>query len=134
MAMSFARIWLGLNGLLFLVYGLLCGVDPSLPAGYAGMHLPGASARTEVAAMYGGLQAAVGAWLVASALRPERVVPGLRVLVVVLGGLALGRAFGLAAHGATAYNLGAVAYEGTVALLGLLALRLVGTPRTGVPA
>jgi hypothetical protein len=126
--MTFARIWLGLNGLLFLVYGLVCLLDPAVPAGYAGMTLPGASARTEVAAMYGGLQAGLGAWLVWSALRPDRVPTALPVLAVLTGSLATGRAFGLAAHGATAYNVSAVLYEATVAVLAVFAWRLVSAP------
>lgn len=127
--MTFARVWLGLNGGVFLLYGLYCLIAPSVPADYAGMVLPNASARTEVAAMYGGLQAGVGGLLAWTALRAERVPLGLTVLIVVLGSLALGRGFGLLAHGATAYNLGAIAYEGSGALLGLLAWRLTAARR-----
>jgi len=122
--MTFARILLGLNGILFLAYGLVCLVVPSVPADYAEMILPGPTASTEVSAMYGGLQAGVGGLLCWSAMRPERVAPGLLVLTVLLGGLALGRSYGLVTNGTTAYNVGAVLYEGTVAGLGLIAMRL----------
>ncbi len=122
--MTFARIWLGLNGLTFLVYGLVCLIAPSLPAGYAEMVLPTAAARTEVSAMYGGLQAGLGALLCWSAMRPARVAQGLVVLVVLLGSLAIGRGFGIVVNGATAYNVAAFLYEATAALLGLVAMRL----------
>jgi hypothetical protein len=130
--MAFARIWLALNGVLFLVYGLVCVVAPNLPAGYAELVLPTATARTEVSAMYGGLQAGLGALLCWSAMRPERVAHGLVVLVVLIGSLALGRAYGIVANGATAYNVGAIVYEATAAGLGFVAWRLV-TARS-VPA
>lgn len=121
--MTFARILLGLNGILFLAYGLVCLFVPTLPADYAEMILPGATAATEVSAMYGGLQAGVGGLLCWSAMRPERVTQGLIVLVVLLGSLAIGRTYGLVTNGFTAYNVGAVTYEATVAVLGLLAMR-----------
>lgn len=127
--MTFGRIWLALNGLVFALYGLACLFSPSLPAGYAGIELPTASARNEVAAMYGGLQAGLGGLLVWSAASTDRVAGGLRVMAVLLGSLALGRAVGMTMDGATEYNVGALVYETTAAVLALLGLRLIGERR-----
>ena len=122
--MVFSRIILALTGCMFAIYGVMCLMDPATPAGYAGMELPGASASTEVIAMYGGLQTALGVLLVAWAWRPHLVVPALVLTLVVIGGLALGRASGLLRNGADAYNLGAVGFETTTAILAALALFL----------
>lgn len=127
--MMFARIWLGLNGLVFAVYGLVCVFAPSVPAGYAGLELPTASARTEVSAMYGGLQAGIGVLLAWSASAPQRVAAGLRIMALLLGSLAVGRAVGIAVDGVTEYNLGAIVYEATAAGLALFAMRLIAAPR-----
>jgi hypothetical protein len=130
--MTFARVLLGLTGLMFAGYGLACLFIPSLPADYSGIALPNASAITEVVAMYGGLQTAIGALLLYFAAAPERVSTGLFVLVILIGGLGLSRAFGVLIHGATPYNLSAMAFELTTALLGVIAMR--GTKRQEVPA
>ena len=120
--MSLGKIWLGLNGIIFFAYGVVCLFSPETPAEYAGIVLPGASAETEIRAMYGGLQAALGAFLILCALNEMRSAEGLRVMVFLLGGLAIGRAFGLLLDGATSYNLYALVYEATASLIALLAL------------
>lgn len=131
--MTFGRIWLGFNGLIFFLYGLACLFAPNLPAGYAGMELPTASARNEVAAMYGGLQAGLGALLLWSAVQVDRIRVGLLVLVVLLGSLALGRLVGLVFAGPTSYNVAALVYELSAAGLGYLAWRRMG-PEPGIVA
>jgi hypothetical protein len=122
--MMFARVVLGLTGLMFAAYGLACLFVPSLPAGYSGMALPNASAVTEVVAMYGGLQAAMGVLFLYCTVRTEHLRAGLVAMVALVGGLALSRAFGLVVHGASEYNLGAVVYETTTTVLGVVALRM----------
>jgi hypothetical protein len=123
--MTLGRIVLGLTGLLFAGYGLACLLRPDLPAGYAGIELLGASGATEVAAMYGGLQLAMGILFLRTAVRLENVVLGLIVLVTLVGGLAVGRAFGLMVHGPSAYNVGAIVYEASTAVLGIVSMRLI---------
>jgi hypothetical protein len=122
--MVFSRILLAFTGLMFAVYGLVCLVNPGLPAGYAGMELPGISASTEVVAMYGGLQTGLGLLFITWAWRPHLVVPALTVLLFSVGGLALARVTGLVRSGVDPYNLGAVGYEATTAILAAVALRL----------
>ncbi len=122
--MVFSRIVLALSGCIFAIYGLMCLANPGVPAGYAGMELAQASASTEVIAMYGGLQTALGVLLVAWAWRPHLIVPALVVILAITAGLALGRASGILRNGADAYNLGAIGFEATTAILAAIALQL----------
>ncbi len=121
--MNLGSAWLGLNGFIFFGYGVVCLFSPSMPADYAGISLPTSSGETEIRAMYGGLQAALGAFLVGCAFSANRQAEGLRVMVFLIGGLALGRAFGLLLDGLTSYNIYALAYEASVAVVALWALR-----------
>ena len=129
--MFFARILLLVNGATFALYGLACALSPTLVADYAGMVLPGASALTEVVAMYGGLQAGVGILFLYAGLSPERTRGGLAVMVILIGSLALARTFGLLMHGTSAYNLGALAYESVSALLAFIGMRRLSAPEAG---
>ncbi|MDE0884811.1 MAG: DUF4345 family protein [Myxococcota bacterium] len=129
--MLLARILLWTNGASFLLYGLACLASPLLVAGYAGMELPGASAMTEVAAMYGGLQAGVGGLFIYHGMREERFQSGLMLMFVLLGSLALARTLGLLLYGTSPYNLGATVYESLSALLALFAMRLIAAKRSG---
>jgi len=132
--MTLARIVLGVSGLLFAGYGFACLISPDLPAGYAGIELPGASGATEVVAMYGGLQLAMGILFLRTAAVPANVMLGLIVLVTLVGGLALGRAFGLMVHGASEYNIGAIAYEASTTILGVVSIRLIARSADMAPA
>jgi len=134
--MTFAKVLLGFNGLIFAVYGAVCLVVPSLPAGYAGMDLPGASATTEVVAMYGGLQLGLGLFFLRAIARPELLDEGLFVMALLIGCLASARAIGLLVHGTTEYNVGAVAYEATTAVLAVVAWKRLrsATEPIGEPA
>jgi hypothetical protein len=134
--MTFAKVLLGLNGLMFLGYGVACLIYPSLPAGYAGMELPNASAANEVVAMYGGLQFGIGVLFLRAAMRPTLISSGLLAMALLLGSLATARAFGLLVHGSSPYNLGAFFYESISAVLAVVAwqrLRAEDTA-TGEPA
>jgi ABC-type uncharacterized transport system permease subunit len=122
--MVFSRIVLAFTGCMFAVYGLMCLVDPTAPATYAGFVLVQASGNTEVGAMYGGLQIGLGALLVAWAWRPHLVVPALVVVLFCVGGLALGRVTGLVRNGTDAYNLGAVGFEITTTIFAAIALQM----------
>ena len=121
--MLFARILLGTNGAAFALYGLACVISPEIVGGYTGMELPNPGSLTEVAAMYGGLQAGLGLVFLSSALRPARAGDGLRLMVVLLGSLALGRTVGLLAYGYSAYNVSALVYESLVALSAFAAIK-----------
>ena len=121
--MNLGSAWLGLNGVVFLGYGVVCLFTPSMPADYAGIALSTSSGETEIRAMYGGLQAALGAFLIFCAVSTSRQAEGLRTMAFLMGGLALGRAFGLLLDGLSPYNVYALVYESVAALVALWALR-----------
>ncbi len=117
------KIFLGLNALLFIGYGLACLVSPSLVADQTGMELTSGVASAEVRAMYGGLQTAVGLLALLGALRPGMQGAILLVLAFLFFGLASGRAIGIMVEvDAGAYNTAAFVFE---ALFGVLAVMLL---------
>ena len=124
--MKWARILLVAVGLAFTPYGVLCLISPQSVANYTGMTLPNPSALTEVAGMYGGLQIGLGLFFFFLASRKNTVPTGLTILMVLLGSLALGRAYGLFAYGFSTYNFMALIFEGVSTSLAFMALRLIG--------
>jgi hypothetical protein len=121
--MLLARILLVGNGAAFALYGLVCVFSPEIVGESSGMELPGPSSLTEVVAMYGGLQMGIGLLFLSCAFRPARVEGGLRLMVVLLGSLALARTVGLLAYGFSAYNVGALVYESLAALAAFVAIK-----------
>ena len=105
------RIFLALMALLFTPYGLYCLFVPeTLQAG--GLLYETATGSTEIRAMYGGLQTAVGLFAAWGALAPERAGQVLPALFALFAGLALGRLFGVVADGdVTSYTGGALVLE-----------------------
>lgn len=124
--MKWGRILLVAVGLAFTPYGFLCLLSPESVADYTGMTLPNASAKTEVVGMYGGLQIGLGLFFFYLASRKKTVATGLTILIVILGSLALGRAYGLIAYGFSTYNLMALIFEGVSTSLAFVALRDAG--------
>jgi hypothetical protein len=99
-----AFVWAG--------YGLLCWVRPETVIENAELAAMSATARTELRAMYGGLQTAFGVMAIAGLMRPELA----RNVAMFLGastlGLAGARLSGLALDGgASVYTVGAVIFE-----------------------
>ena len=97
--MTFARVILLISALTFGIYGLICLADPSIVTGFAGIEPAGAPGWTELRAMYGGLEAAFGFFLLIAFLRQELEWPGLLALAILTAGLASGRIVGLLTHG-----------------------------------
>ena len=117
------KIFLGLNALLFIGYGLACLVSPSLVADQTGMVLASGVASAEVRAMYGGLQTAIGLLALLGILRPGMQGACLLALGFLYFGLASGRAIGIMVETDTgAYNTGALIFE---AVFGALAVMLL---------
>jgi hypothetical protein len=105
-----ARVFLILSALLWLPYGLYCFVAPASLAASAGVAFQSPTGSTELRAMYGGLQAALGVLAGLAALRPALVRPALVAIAFLTAGLATARALGVALDGGfgayTAMGLG----------------------------
>jgi hypothetical protein len=120
--MLFSRIILGLTGAAFAGYGIYCAFDLDMIVQLTGLAFRTPSAAVESRAMYGGLQTGLGLLFLNSAVNSRMTPYGLVAMFFVLGGLALGRAFGISQDGIDPYNQGAVIYEAGSALLAAFAL------------
>ena len=93
------RIFLGLSVLIWLPYGVYCLLAPHALAASAGLTAVSATGTTELRAMYGGLQMAIGLLaafaLFRGSLRPAALV----ALGFLTLGLGTGRLFGMALDG-----------------------------------
>ena len=120
-----ARIFLALSALIWLPYGVLCFFRPGGLAESAGVGFTTATGATELRAMYGGLQAAIGAVALAGALRPAHEALALTVLLVACAGLGSARLLGAVIDGeVSSYTGMALVLElGTVALVSWLRRR-----------
>jgi hypothetical protein len=102
------QVFLVFNSFFWLPWGLVCLVWPKAWAGdvIPGMNifdLSNAVARTEVRAMYGGLQMAIGVLALLGALRPRHRDTVLIFFVLALTGLAACRFGGMIAEGQHTY-------------------------------
>ncbi|MBW2316789.1 MAG: DUF4345 family protein [Deltaproteobacteria bacterium] len=122
-----ARIFLGLNTLIWLPYGLYCFIDPGFLAGAAGVTSTTATGSTELRAMYGGLQAGIGALCLVAVLRDEFVRPALVTVAFLVAGLASTRLVGSALdHGWSQYTGMALLFEITLVSVSVVLLRRQG--------
>jgi hypothetical protein len=118
-----ARVFLAFSALVWLPYGLWCFFDPGFLAGAAGVASQSATGSTELRAMYGGLQAGLGALALCAVLRPGLARTALTALAFLCSGLALARLGGVALDGApSAYTLWGLGFE--IASAGLAAFFL----------
>jgi hypothetical protein len=114
----FSRVFLVLSALLWLPYGLYCLFVPGSLAEAAGIAAHTPTGTTELRAMYGGLQAAIGALALVGALRGSVT----RTALVAIGTLTLGlgsaRLLGLVMDGGfTSYTGMGLGFEWTSALV-----------------
>ena len=119
------KIVLWVTGLSLGLYGAACLFSPELAAGYIGYQLIAADTTIEVIAMYGGLQVGFGLFCIFSALSSTHTKSGIIAVFLVMGGLAVSRAFGIASVSGdpSEYTYGAVVYESLTTVMALLALR-----------
>jgi len=112
------RIFLGLSALIWLPYGLYCFWVPGSLGEAAGVAFTSATGATELRAMYGGLQAAIGSVALLGVLRSEAARSALQLLLVVGAGLGGARLLGAGLDGGvTSYTGMALVLElGTVAV------------------
>ena len=106
--MDLRRLFLAANALLWILYGLFCLARPGFLDEAAGIVARTTTATTELRAMYGGLQVAIGAMAAAALLRPA--LEGAAIGALVDGGL-------------SSYTVGALMLESTLAFLSLRLLR-----------
>ena len=106
------RLFLGFHALLWLPYGLFCLFVPTYLEGAASLAATPSTGTTEIRAMYGGLQAAIGVFALLAVLRPALRQPALLMLAFLCTGLASARLLGVGIDGApSAYTLGALGFE-----------------------
>ncbi len=102
------QVFLVANSLFWLPWGLINLIKPK---SWSGELIPGMEvydlstpvARTEVRAMYGGLQIAIGAAALVGATREKHRESALGFFVLALSGLSLCRLGGMVAEGETSY-------------------------------
>jgi hypothetical protein len=119
-----ARVFLALSGLIWFPYGIYCFFAPGYLADAAGVVSTTVTGNIELRAMYGGLQAGIGALAFAGALRPAWLPSVLFAGCFVFGGLALSRS--LAAFGAgevSPYTAFGLVFEWTSTALAFWLLR-----------
>jgi hypothetical protein len=130
--MTFSKIVLGFTGVVFAVYGVYCAADPDALAEITGLAFARPDGHTEVRAMYGGLQAGFGLFLIYAVAKPALRVPALQLMLFVFAALAICRLIGISITGADSYNAGAVAYE--LLTTAFVAAALRGESLFGAPA
>ncbi|HEY8154438.1 MAG TPA: DUF4345 domain-containing protein [Myxococcota bacterium] len=125
-----ARVFLAFSVLLWLPYGIYCFFDPGFLAGAAGVASQSPTGSTELRAMYGGLQTAIGALALAGVFQPALQRPALVALGFLASGLALARLGGVALDGsASSYTIVGLCFE--ISTAALSAFLLSRTPSPG---
>jgi len=124
-----ARVFLAFSVLLWLPYGVYCFFDPGFLAGAAGVASQSPTGSTELRAMYGGVQTAIGALALMGVLRPALRRPALLALGFLASGLALARLGGVALDGsASTYTVTGLCFEITTAVLSAFLLSRTPSP------
>lgn len=119
------NIFLIATAIIFLPYGVICFLKPSMLSEAAGVSAVSATGTTELRAMYGGLQGAIGVLAITAFFSPTLVNPFLVALITISAGLLLGRIAGLIMDGGyTGYTGMALGFE-IVLLIGALYLYLI---------
>ena len=118
------RLVLGLSAPLWLLYGLYCFFVPGSLEANAGVLASHGTGSAELRAMYGGLQAALGALCALGFLNPDYRRTALVALLFLVLGLGIARLAGAALDdGFSAYTGMAFAFEFGTAALVAVALR-----------
>jgi hypothetical protein len=127
-----SQVFLALSALVWLPYGVFCLSQPAYLDGAAGVVAATATGTTELRAMYGGLQAAIGALCALGALQPRWRGHALVTLAFLAAGLGLARLIGVAIDGGTSsYTIAAIVFEGLSAGIALALLRGSATAAAG---
>jgi hypothetical protein len=84
-----AYLWV--NALLYLLFAVWCTLRPGQTSTFLGLTPVGSKGLSEFVAVYGGLEAGLGAFYLISALRPSLHNAALLMSVCLYGGLVLFR-------------------------------------------
>ena len=107
-----ARIFLGLQAMIFIPYGLFCLAQPGYLSETAAISASSVTGTIEIQAMYGGLQTAVGVLCALGALYVDLRRPALVTLLFCFAGLAIPRVTLALMYGDFGgYTLGAMIFE-----------------------
>jgi len=118
------RICLWTNAVLFLSVGIAFALFPLEMAALVEVDAPTAMAKTDIRAVYGGIDLGLGLFFCVCATYPRQAITGLRLGAVVLAAMAITRFSGIVLDGAQptlTYQLWATELLGAAACL--LALR-----------
>lgn len=122
--MDARRLFLAANALLWIGYGLFCLARPSFLDEAAGIAAKTTTATTELRAMYGGLQVAIGVMAAAALVRPALENAAIGAIGTLAAGLFTGRAIGAMVDGGlSGYTVGGLLLESTLAFLASRLLR-----------
>ena len=122
--MDRTRVFLAANALLWLPYGLYCLARPHMLAEVAGVVAASTTGSTELRAMYGGLQAAIGTLMLVAVFRSNLRRTALITLAFLAGGLFSARLVGAFTDGGpSSYTAGALVLESSLTLLSIWLLR-----------
>jgi hypothetical protein len=115
---------LWLSGLSFLAFGVAFLIAPRETLALAGVATEGAIAATELRAFYGGVEVALGALIIACAMRAARWRDGLWLTLACYGAIGVTRLVGMGLDGSDSFFLRfAAGTEISFALLAAMALR-----------
>lgn len=122
------RVFLLVMALGWMPYGVFCLIFPEALVGIAGVEAKHASAVTELRAMYGGLQVAVGLSALLGFFHVLSFDKALLIQLVAVGGLASGRSIGAVVTGdGSFYTVGALAVEWLIVGICIAAVRSLST-------
>ncbi len=97
--MHLARIILTTTGLFLIALAIPCLLFPEHMAHGLGLAALSSSGLVEIQATLGGLQLALGAYLLLVSTRPAQIVLGLETAFFILSGLFVGHVYGIYSHG-----------------------------------
>jgi hypothetical protein len=118
------RIFLAISALAWGGYGLYCLINPAILAELAGVTAVSATATTELRAMYGGVQTALGLFAALAVVNAGWQRPAVLALAFVTGGLFTARLIGaLLAGDFSSYTIGGLGFEFVYTAIAIVLLR-----------
>lgn len=92
-------IYLAINAILYLLFGLWCAISPEYTSTAVGLQIPAQQGFTEYIAVYGGLEFGVGVFFLLSVLKANLRLPGVVFGTCFYCGLAAFRTYAIAKVG-----------------------------------